>query len=287
MSGEEQGEGTEQGRTEAHLSHFFGRGEAFARQLIAENERLRRELHEAGGAIAVVEAEVVEGLLRRVGELEAAVAAHSVAAPAPAPEAPAAPPLPASAAHADAEADALRAQVERLEAENYHLAAVFIGLQQLHGARTVGDVLQTIAELLLNFVGVGVFTIYGVDEPRRVIFPLIREGGHIEEMDERSLVDDPPIAAAAALGRPWQGGDPMASEYGVLCFLPLQSGPRLVGIVALEAHLTQKEALSDDDLAVLAMLSEHAAIALENAWIRAQAPESPLRRDAVEPLVGA
>lgn len=309
MSGEDRDEATARARTEA-LSDFFGRGEAFARQLIAENERLRRELQEGGSGPVVLEAGVVEELLLRVRALEeslaeasAQVEAAAQALPAASAEvasevgveperAPAEPVVaepaaaPAAAQAAAAEA-ALRAQVDRLEAENYHLATVYIGLQQLHGTRTFGEVIQTLSELLLNFLGIGTFTIFGIDEERAVAFPLVREGGHIEEIEERSLVDDPPIAAAASFGRPWQGGDPTPSEYGVLFFLPLQSASRLVGIVALESCLAQKESLSDDDFNVLAMLSEHVGIAFENAWLRAQAPQNPLRRDIVEQLVGA
>lgn len=331
MSGEDRDEASARARTEA-LSDFFGRGEAFARQLIAENERLRRELQDGGGPVAL-EAGVVEDLLLRVRALEESLAAAQVAPAAPAeavsegareaPEAepalaepsldeaavaasePAAAPASAAPASADVEAApavadveaaraaaaaaeaALRAQVDRLEAENYHLATVYIGLQQLHCTRTFGEVIQTLSELLLNFLGIGTFTIFGIDEERSVAFPLVREGGHIEEIEERSLVDDPPIAAAASFGRPWQGGDPTPSEYGVLFFLPLQSGSRLVGLVALESCLAQKESLSDDDFNVLAMLSEHVGIAFENAWLRAQAPQNPLRRDVVEQLVGA
>ncbi len=334
MSGEDRDEASARARTEA-LSDFFGRGEAFARQLIAENERLRRELQDGGGPVAL-EAGVVEDLLLRVRALEESLAAAQVAPAAPAEavseaarEAPEAEPVepalaepaldeaavaasesaaaPAGAAPASADVEAapagadveaaraaaaaaeaaLRAQVDRLEAENYHLATVYIGLQQLHCTRTFGEVIQTLSELLLNFLGIGTFTIFGIDEERSVAFPLVREGGHIEEIEERSLVDDPPIAAAASFGRPWQGGDPTPSEYGVLFFLPLQSGSRLVGIVALESCLAQKESLSDDDFNVLAMLSEHVGIAFENAWLRAQAPQNPLRRDVVEQLVGA
>lgn len=79
----------------------------------------------------------------------------------------------------------------------------------------------------------------------------------------------------------------MPGEYGVLFFLPLHSGARLCGIIAVESLLAQKDGISDDDLAVLAMLSEHAGLAFENLWLRAHAAQAPLSRHAIEELVGA
>ncbi|MBK8264118.1 MAG: hypothetical protein IPK80_22620 [Nannocystis sp.] len=452
MSGADREVESEREKTDAHLTDFFGRGEAFARQLIAENARLRRELHERGDGEAPLEAGVVESLLRRSHELEAALAAaeaeaeaartagaqaisaaraqsevaeaaiieamdaaaaakaalaartavieslqaevdaaraEAVAARAALAGAKAsAPPTAAQAIDADAVAtevaaadedmvgaqvgsgeggvigsiapaaavaaetpetvapetvapetvapetvapetvapetvapetaapetaapgavasesvatessdvalaaaaarvEALQRQIAGLEAENYHLASVYIGLQQLHATRSLGDLLQALCEILLNFLGVGGFTILAIDEVRWVAFPLVREGGHIEEIDERVLASDPPLAAVAGLGRPWQGGDPMPGEYGVLFFLPLHSGARLCGIIAVESLLAQKDGISDDDLAVLAMLSEHAGLAFENLWLRAHAAQAPLSRHAIEELVGA
>lgn len=403
-------------RVEAHLTDFFGRGEAFARQLIAENERLRRELagesdgegdgegepvrpasvieellarvdaleHELAGARAAAASEAttpaevdaaattsedgeakadeaattasaVEVELRaRVAALEAEKetqaaelsAAHAAvaAAQAHADAAAAAEPRIDPAAHADlvARAEALeadkraleeafaRANAEaeeakiaaalaatpvvdpasiteleercvtlahdkraleessgRLEAENYHLATLTIAIQQLHAGRTLADVLQTITEVCLNFIGIGCFSVLMIDEPRQVAFPVLREGAHIEELEERSLADESPLAAIVGLGRPWQGGDPIPHEYGVLMFLPLTSRARLMGILCLESFLPQKSELSDDDYAVLAMLSEHAGLALENAWCRAHAPPTPLAAAAVQALVSA
>jgi hypothetical protein len=463
MSGADREVESEREKTDAHLTDFFGRGEAFARQLIAENARLRRELHERGDGEAPLEAGVVESLLLRSHELEAALAAaeaevaaaraagaqaisaaraqsevaeaaiieamdaaaaakaalaartavieslqaevdaaraEAVAARAALAGAKAsAPPTAAQAIDADAVAtevaaadedmvgaqvgsgeggvidgaaevgqgaiapaaavaaetpemaapgaveaetpetaapetaapeaaapetaapeagapeavapeavapetmapessaaalaaaaarvEALQRQIAGLEAENYHLASVYIGLQQLHATRSLGDLLQALCEILLNFLGVGGFTILAIDEVRWVAFPLVREGGHIEEIDERVLASDPPLAAVAGLGRPWQGGDPMPGEYGVLFFLPLHSGARLCGIIAVESLLAQKDGISDDDLAVLAMLSEHAGLAFENLWLRAHAAQAPLSRHAIEELVGA
>ncbi len=298
MSGQSDGQGKPRERTEAQLAAFFGRGEVFARQLITENERLRQEIadSDAEGRTPVVPAGVVEELISRVAELERELAEQEArevkkiddvvvqpsqigADPAIVRE------LEARCVALGEEAAGLKEGMESLEAENYHLATLYIILQQLHAAQALGDVVQTLTEVCLNFIGVGGFSLYVVDEERQLVFPLIREGASIDELEERPLADDGPLAAVAGLGRPWQGGDPVPHEFGVLMYLPLVSGERLVGVITLEAYLPQKSALSDTDFAVLAMLSEHGGTALEKVWIRAHANEARLTRRAIEALL--
>ncbi len=282
--------------TEAHLAEFFGRGEAFARQLIAENERLRQELagreEDGSSPISVLSAGAVEELIARVSELESQQdrsELESAAKPAAKPEEEPAElhVLRERNAALSAEIEELKSGAELLEGENYHLATLYIVLQQLHSARVLGDVVQTLTEVCLNFIGVGGFSLYIVDEERQLAFPLIREGASIDELEERPLADEGPLAAIASLGRAWQGGDPIPHEFDVLMYLPLCSGDRLVGVITLEAYLPQKSALTEDDLAVLAMLSEHGGVGLETVWMRAHATPTPLTRRAIEALLEA
>ncbi len=68
-------------------------------------------------------------------------------------------------------------------------------------------------------------------------------------------------------------------------YLPLVSGRRLVAVLRLEAFLAQKPGFEDNDYS-LSMISEHAGIAIESAWIRAHAKAVALQRQAVEHLLG-
>lgn len=287
MSGQSGGQDNPRGRTEAHLAAFFGRGEAFARQLIAENERLRQELAdqhgEPPGDGSILPATVVEDLVARVSELENQLSGGAPLAVDPQ----SVREVEERCKTLERETKGLGETIERLEGENYHLATLYIIIQQFHAAKALGDVLQTITEVCLNFLGVGGFSLYMADEERQVVFPLIREGAPFDELEERPMADDGPIAAVAGLGRPWQGGDPVPHEFGVLMYLPLVSDERLVGVITLETYLPQKSGLSDDDFAVLAMLSEHGGIALEKVWIAAHATSARLTRRALESLLEA
>ncbi|MCA9694601.1 MAG: GAF domain-containing protein [Nannocystaceae bacterium] len=255
-------------QTEAFLHEFFGKGEVFVRQLIQENERLRRELNAAHPARPdnpeIAPASVVEHLVARVTELEALVSRG--------------------------EQDGfplLNARIEELETENYHLAAMYVAGLQFHAGATIAEVLRTATEILLNFVGVGAFTIYGVDEERRVLFPIDREGGDIDELDEVPLDGDAPLASLYQRARPWSRGDDAYALDGAIMHLPMVSRARLMAVIRLEAFLAQKSEFIDNDYSLLSMISEHAGIALESAWHRAHSTDVPLQRVTVEQLVGA
>lgn len=260
-------------RTESSLQDFFGRGEVFVRQLIAENERLRSELTDTdpqrGGLPEATSASVMESLVARIAELEAECEA-------------------ARSGNAAASAAAEQAQrIDQLENENYHLASMYVAGLQFHSARSLPDVIQTITEILLNFVGIGAFTVFVLDEERHVLFPLAREGGDIDACDEVPSNDNGPITAMIHRGRPWTRGDPAYADETAIMYLPLVSNRRLVAVLRLESFLAQKPAFEDNDYSLLSMISEHAGIAIETAWIRAHAKAVALQRQAVEHLVGA
>ena len=72
----------------------------------------------------------------------------------------------------------------------------------------------------------------------------------------------------------------------MLLQLPLYAGTRLVGLVRVERLLPQKAGLDDGDSGLLELVSEHAGVGIETAWIRAHAQDVPLSRGALERLVG-
>jgi hypothetical protein len=277
MSVQDPEQGDLNDKTDASLREFFGRGEAFVRQLIAENERLRLEINEAHpdkpASPELTPASVIEGLLSRVVELEKECETARAAAT-PGPSAP-------------VDAPALRSRIEQLENENYHLASMYVAGLQFHAAKTIPEVLQTITEILLNFVGIGAFTLYVLDEERRALFPIAREGGDMETLGEVAVTDESPTAHMIQRARPWTRGDPAYADENAIMYLPLVSGRRMVAVLRLEGFLAQKSGFEDHDYSLLSMISEHAGIAIETAWIRAHAKAVALQRQAVEHLVGA
>lgn len=256
-------------QTQAFLHEFFVKGQELIRELIEENERLRKSMAaESGLELSPTSVEMVGRLMRQVEALESEAAEIRRIA---------------GTVQSDA---GYRERLQSLEDEHYHLAAMYVASGQFHSAHTLDEVLRTVTEILLNFVGVGHFTLYVVDEPRQVLFPLWREGGELSERADLPLPTEGPMAEAMEIGRAWRAGDPIGAGDGVLMHLPLYSGTRLVGVIRLESFLPQKSAFADTDYGLLELISGHSGIGIDTAWIRAHADEVPLERQAIEHLVG-
>lgn len=256
-------------QTQAFLHEFFVKGQELIRELIEENERLRKQMVSSPGTeLSPTSVEMVGRLMRQVEALESEAAEIRRIA---------------GTVQTDA---GYRERLQSLEDEHYHLAAMYVASGQFHSANTLDEVLRTVTEILLNFVGVGHFTLYVVDEPRQVLFPLWREGGELSERDDLQRPTSGPMAEAMEIGRAWRAGDPMGAGDGALMHLPLYSGTRLVGVIRLESFLPQKSAFADTDYGLLELISGHSGIGIDTAWIRAHADEVPLERQAIEHLVG-
>ncbi|EDM78305.1 putative GAF sensor protein [Plesiocystis pacifica SIR-1] len=267
------------------MREFFEKGEMLVKELITENDRLRSALEtreepatvtaekQGGGGVKVTRDNMVELLMMRISALE-----HECDE------------IRKIAGNVEEESGGFRSRLDSLESEHYHLASMFVAGSQFHSATSFEEVLRTTTEILLNFVGAGAFVIFLVDEERQVLFPVAREGGKAEEIDELELTGDqagPAQAALVALGRPWKHGDPDFKMGNELINLPLVSGTRLVGVARIESFLAQKHGFADNDHQLLGLISEHAGIGLENAWVRAHAKEVPMQRQSIEHLVGA
>ena len=273
MSGQDSSPSTLKDKTQAFLAEFFVKGEELVRELILENERLRVAATTGPEEPTVSPSApetVVEQLMARVNRLESECTE-----------------IRRIAGNVKQESGGYRDRLDLLEREHYNLAAMYVAGNQFHSATTIEDVVRTITEILLNFVGVGHFTIFCVDEERQFLFPLASEGGDVADYQEITLASDGPFAEVVRKRGPWRTGDPMISLDGALLFLPLVSGTRLVGATRIDSFLPQKHEFTENDHSLLELISEHSGIGIETAWIRAHAQEMPLRRQTVEDLVRA
>jgi hypothetical protein len=272
MSGQDGQRGSLQGKTEMFLREFFEKGEAFVKELIDENDRLRAQVQTSSGKVAPggkADDAMVDRLMQRVAVLEQECDE-----------------IRRLAGNVQAESGGYRDRLNMLEQEHYNLACMYVAGMQFHSAATIDDVLRTVTEILLNFLGVGKFTIFGVDEERRVLFPVMREGGDVREIEEVSI-EEGPLSELSSLGRSWKAGDPNFKVGPEIMSLPLYGGTRLVGVARLESFLEQKSNFVEGDASLLSLVSEHGGIGIETAWMRAHAKDGPLQRAEIERLVGA
>ncbi len=271
--GGQQGGSSLQDKTQAFLTEFFATGEVLVRELIEENERLKARL---SGADPAKDPEpwprtVAESLLAKIDRLE--TECNEIRR------------LAGSVRQASG---SYRSRLERLEREHYHLAAIHVAGNQFHLATTLDDVFRTVTEVLLNFVGVGAFTLYGVDERDNVLFPVLREGEGDPDLppaEDLPLSEAGTLPALGAAVAPWRSHDPIVTVPGAIMLLPLVGGTRLVGLARLERFLPQKSAFEEQDHTLLELISEHAGIGIETAWLRAHATAVPMTRGRVEDLV--
>jgi GAF domain-containing protein len=253
-------------QTQQFLQDFFTKGESLVRDLIEENERLRSALDDKGTPVVAGSSELLSRLVRQVEDLENECAE-----------------IRKIAGSMERESGGYRERLDALEGEHYHLAAMYVAGNQFHSATSIEELLRTTTEILLNFVGVGGFTVFAVDESTQRFFSLATESGAQTDGTELPLSE----AGEPDSHRPWKQHDPLGGGQGALMRLPLVSGTRLMGMVRIESFLPQKLEFVETDFGLLELISEHAGIGIENAWVRAHAKDSPLRREALERLVGA
>jgi nitrate/nitrite-specific signal transduction histidine kinase len=129
-------------------------------------------------------------------------------------------------------------RIAQLEAENHTLASLYVAAYQLHASLELREVVQTIADILTNFVGARTFAVYVVDERGSRL-----AAGH-----------DAPARAAG--GR-------------ALVELPLRASGRDVGAVAIWELVAHKPELDDTDRQLLDLLGAQAGLALEAARLAA------------------
>lgn len=160
------------------------------------------------------------------------------------------------------ELSALRAELESLEISHFELVCRNLGTLRLHSCDSLGEVLDTMVEVSLNFLGVGALVIYLASEDGRSLYSVAGEGVEphdvtwpgpqvVEALNQAPAVDDELLI-------------PCGDEMGVL---PLRVDGALVGALRLMHPLPQKTELNAADLEFLTLLSEHGAVALRRSWL--------------------
>jgi hypothetical protein len=138
-------------------------------------------------------------------------------------------------------------------------AAAATALRRLHEAPSRPEVLDALADAIVNLVGCEDFAVWldGPDgpAPARAMGPSAARA--------EALAADPGLRAAAAAGEILTG--PPAAALGLTALLPLAARGEVVGAAALVRLLPQKGALGEDDAEVLEILRLHGALALRAA----------------------
>ena len=223
-------------RTQAFLAEFFNRGQELVRDLIEENEALRARLQglETGNDPT---GELVARLRKQISELEAECER-----------------MRSTAGTVEQQTGGYRQRLEDLEIEHYHLAARQVSAEQLRRSTNLEEVVRATTEILLNLVGLGRFSILGIDRELGLLFPLRTEGRALPgeaDIDELTLSVASPATAAAAATQVWQAPRGMPLDLSTALAVPLVSGEQTLAVVEIVRFLPQKQEFTDHYLALL------------------------------------
>ncbi|MCP5044277.1 MAG: GAF domain-containing protein [bacterium] len=244
-------------RAEAVLS-IFKRGAEFTKQLLAENESLRKQLRELDdrqqeaskspeqwealrqelkGRITTLEEEN-QSILDQLHEVE-------------------------SENHHFAE------RYLEIEEENNNLANLYVASYQLHSTLDASEVLKVILEIVINLVGAEIFAVYVFDDKSNFLEPVASEGrpleafprvemgsGFVGESIQRGEVDTVEVNSP-------DGESPVVS-------IPLHVDERPVGAIVIYSLLQQKAGFSPLDHELFTLLAGHAATAVFASRLHSQ-----------------
>lgn len=245
--------GTRPPRGPEFVRQLFEEGSRYMDQLLEENERLRLAVVRERDANRAASPEELSRLRRRldlaVEDAEAARRQH----------------------------DELRAELDRIEAENREFADICVVLQEkqaalsslyaasyeLHSSLELKDVLETLMEIVINLLGSESFAIYLADEKLPALRVQVDIG--MPELAARTLeTGHGLVGRAVASDEPWfesEHNDP--SEPVVV--VPFRVREQTVGALAIFAFLPQKKGITDLDRELFRLVSAQAATALHGA----------------------
>jgi nitrate/nitrite-specific signal transduction histidine kinase len=243
------------GRRGEEFLAIFQRGAQFTKELMQENQRLRRDLgalqdREHFAAQDDVEWDKLrQELLVRIESLEGENTD-----------------LRERLRSIEAENRQFAERYLEIEEENNNLANLYVASFQLHSTLDPGEVVKAIIEIVINLIGADVFCVYVANDKTRKLEPVASEGeapsafpvipfgdgmvGRSLGKGETACRDIPAEAPA-----PSSGEDPVVS-------IPLSVQDKPVGAIAIYSLLQQKDGFSPLDHELFTLLAGHAATAI-------------------------
>jgi len=221
-------------------------------------------------------AEMISSLQRSREVLQSRVSGSAPGVP-PAPPPAAAEPRPEATRAREDEAG-LRERIEEIEEANRvvgdelvwlqaqvaHVASLSVTLRRLHEAADRGEVLDGLAEAVVNILGCEQFAVLLTED--EALRPA-RTMGLTPERAER-LADQ--LGTHVSSGKLRAGADARAIDLALTALVPLAARGRIVGAVAMEALLPQRSVLGPLDAEVMELVGLHGALAYLAAPERAR-----------------
>jgi nitrate/nitrite-specific signal transduction histidine kinase len=246
------------GRAEEFMT-LFNQGAEFTKELLAENERLRHQLHDLreGHRQAAVDpddwSKLRAELLSQIEELQAekdnALERLKMV---------------------EAENRQFAERYVEIEEENNNLANLYVSSYQLHSTLALSEVLKIIIEIVINLIGAEVFAVYVQDERSGTLEAVASEGIEVEtfpKIDPGAGI----IGGAVVSGETFCGETRGTQDWeSPIACIPLRVQDRPIGAIAIYSLLEQKEAFTPLDHELFTLLAGHAATAIFAAQLYSQ-----------------
>jgi len=240
---------------------LFNRGMEFTRELLRENEGLRRRLAELedeqqNAARTPSDWEKLRReLLAKIRGLESEHAS-----------------LRERLIEVESRNRAFADRYLSIEEENNNLANLYVASYQLHSTLEVDEVLRITIEIVINLIGADVFAIYLLDEARQELRAVSAQGIELARVPACRVGEGRLGRAVSERAihsfddEPTQGRDP---ERPLVC-IPLRIDGQVIGAIALMGLLQQKPGFSALDQELFNVLAVHAATAIFAARLYSQ-----------------
>jgi hypothetical protein len=163
----------------------------------------------------------------------------------------------------------IQSRLLELEELNSSIMSMYVSSFRLHATLILDEVVATIADILMNFIGARTYAIL-----------LENESGTLDVVAEARLdgrlpheAIEPRGVLAEVLGSrtAYVHTSERPAREGVLAAVPLTMGKGTVGALIVYELLSQKERLLKNDVELLSLLGGHAASALVSAQLYARA----------------
>jgi hypothetical protein len=245
-------------RTDEFLA-IFRRGAEFTKELVEENQRLRRQVLEVDKRDNEAAQDPTEW-----GTLREQLLTH----------------IEGLEVEKEDVLERLRALEEEnrqfanryveIEEENNNLANLYVASYQLHSTLDLSEVLKIIIEIVINLVGAEIFCVYVHDDKTGMLEAVASEG------EEPQAFPSMPMGSGI-VGSSVDTGDTHAMDCNgsddyesPIVAIPLRVEDRPIGAIAIFKLLAQKEHFTPLDHELFTLLAGHAATAIFAAELHAQ-----------------
>ena len=238
---------------------FFSKGMHFTRELLRENERLRRRIAEIeqeqeAAARSPEDWEKLRGeLVGRIHTLEEEFESCRE-----------------RLAQVESENQHFAERYLEIEEENNNLANLYVASYQLHSTLDLDEVLKIVIEIVINLIGAEVFAVSLVDERGGELRAVAAEGAALDRFPAHAL-DAGPVGEALRSGRTacWDPAPPGDLTRPRVC-VPLVVQGHPIGAILIYSLLQQKDGFTALDHELFTVLGGHAATAVFAARLYSQ-----------------